>query len=145
MGEYGTKGLLETDPALAYTIIIGALALAVIAIIGIWKVFQKAGEPGWAAIVPIYNVIILVKVAKKPGWWAAVILLAGIIPFVGFIIAIIFQIMVGIAIAKNFSKSEGFGVGLGLLGFIFYPILGFSDAAYVDNAEFNKNDELLDS
>jgi hypothetical protein len=87
-----------------------------------WKVFAKAGEPGWTAIVPIYNLFILAKIAGKPMWWGILML----IPFVG----IIMFIIVCIALAERFGKSAGFGVGLGLLGIIFFPILGFSDAQY---------------
>jgi len=99
-----------------------ALVLVVVIIAGLWKTFEKAGQPGWAAIVPIYNVIILLKIAGRPMWWFVLML----IPFVSIIVAII----VAIDVAKNFGKSAGFGVGLALLGFIFYPILGFGDAEY---------------
>jgi len=99
------------------------LAVAVLVIAGIWKVFTKAGHPGWAALIPIYNVYILCKIAGRPGWW----LILFLIPFVNFIIAII----VCIDVAKNFGKGAGFGIGLAFLGFIFYPILGFGDAQYV--------------
>ena len=98
------------------------LALLVVVIAGIWKVFQKAGKPGWAAIVPIYNVIVLLEVAGKPIWWV----LLYFIPCVNIIVIIV----VSIAVAKNFGQGAGFGVGLALLGFVFYPILGFGDARY---------------
>jgi hypothetical protein len=103
-------------------ILVIELAVIVAIIAGIWKVFAKAGKPGWAAIVPIYNVIVLLEIAGKPLWW----IILFFIPFVNIIMAI----LVGIAVAKNFGKSDAFGVGLGLLGFIFYPILGFGDAQY---------------
>jgi len=102
--------------------IIFYLAFIVFIIASIWKVFVKAGHPGWAAIVPIYNIYILLKIAGKPGWW----LLLFFIPLVSIVIAI----LVSIEIAKAFGKSAGFGVGLALLGFVFYPILGFGDAEY---------------
>ena len=103
-------------------VLIIQLAFMVAIIAGIWKVFTKAGKPGWAAIVPIYNAIVLLDIAGKPVWWIILFL----IPMVNIIIGI----LVGIAIAEKFGKGAGFGVGLGLLGFIFYPILGFSDAQY---------------
>ncbi|ATC65659.1 signal peptidase I [Nibricoccus aquaticus] len=104
--------------------VIGLLYLAIIVLViaGFWKVFVKAGHPGWAAIVPIYNVYILLKIAGKPGWW----LLLFFIPIVSLVIAI----LVSIDVAKAFGKGAGFGVGLALLGFVFYPILGFGDAEY---------------
>jgi hypothetical protein len=101
------------------------LALIVLCIAGMWKVFTKAGKPGWAAIVPIYNIIILLEIAGKPLWWVIMFF----IPCVG----IVFAILVGIEVAKAFGKSAGFGVGLALLSFIFYPILGFGDAKYIGN------------
>jgi uncharacterized membrane protein YoaK (UPF0700 family) len=98
------------------------LVIIVAIIAGFWKVFTKAGKPGWAAIVPIYNVIVLLQIAGKPLWWILLLL----IPIVNIIIGI----LVGIAVARNFGKSDAFGVGLALLGFIFYPILGFGSAEY---------------
>lgn len=98
------------------------LAIVIGVIAGIWKTFVKAGKPGWAAIIPIYNLIVLLEIAKKPIWWFLLML----IPIVNFIIAII----VMIEVAKAFGKGTGFGLGLAFLGFIFFPILGFGDAEY---------------
>ena len=102
------------------TLIFLAIVVAIIA--GFWRVFEKAGKPGWAAIIPIYNVIVLLEIAGKPLWW--------IILFFIPIANLIASILVGMGVARNFGKSDGFGIGLGLLGFIFYPILGFSNAQY---------------
>jgi hypothetical protein len=98
------------------------LAVIVAVIASFWRVFTKAGQPGWAAIIPIYNLYILCKVAGKPGWW----LLLMLIPFVNLIIIL----LVSLAVAENFGKGAGFGVGLMFLGFIFYPILAFGEATY---------------
>jgi hypothetical protein len=98
------------------------LAFVLLVIVAGWKVFTKAGEPGWAIIVPIYNVIVMLKIAGKPLWW--IILL--FIPIVNLVIGI----LVAVAIAERFGKGAGFGVGLALLPFIFYPILGFGSATY---------------
>ncbi len=96
--------------------------IIILLIAAMWKVFSKAGQPGWAAIIPIYNIYVLCKVAGRPGWW----LLLMLIPFVNIIIAIILNI----DIAKNFGKGVGFGIGMIFLPFIFYPILGFGSAQY---------------
>jgi hypothetical protein len=101
-------------------------AIIILLIAAMWKVFSKAGQPGWAAIIPIYNMYVLCKVAGRPGWWLILLL----IPFVNFIILIILSI----DIAKAFGKGAGFGIGLFLLPFIFYPILGFGSAQYQGGA-----------
>ena len=98
------------------------LAIIFVVLAGIWKVYTKAGQPGWASLIPIYNLYILLKIVGKPAWW----ILLFFIPVVNLVIAII----VAIEIAKAFGKSAGFGVGLAFLGFIFYPILGFGEATY---------------
>ncbi len=98
------------------------LAVMVLIIVGMWKVFVKAGKPGWACLIPIYNVIVMLEIAGKPLWW--IILL--FIPFVNFVVLI----LVAIAIAEKFGQGVGFGIGLAFLPMIFYPILGFGDAQY---------------
>jgi Family of unknown function (DUF5684) len=96
-------------------------AFIIFVVAGIWKTFEKAGQPGWACIVPIYNYYIMGKISGVKNWWLI------FIPIVN--IYILFVIM--IAIAKSFGKETGFGVGLVLLGFIFFPILGFGNATYL--------------
>lgn len=98
------------------------LVVLVVVIASLWKVFTKAGEPGWACVIPIYNLIVLLRIAGRPWWWFILM----IIPLVGFILAII----VAIDVAKAFGKGVGFGLGLAFLPFIFYPVLAFSDARY---------------
>ena len=98
------------------------LLVAVLVIAGMWKVFTKAGKPGWAAIIPIYNVIVLLQIAGKPLWWIVLLF----IPIVNIVIAA----MVMIGVAKAFGKGTGFALGLLFLSPIFIPILGFSDAQY---------------
>jgi hypothetical protein len=99
------------------------LVIIVLYIAGMWALFQKAGRPGWAAIVPFYNTWVLMEVAGRPGWWFFLLL----IPFVNIVIWII----VCLDVATSFGKGVGFGIGLLLLGFIFYPILGFGGDEYV--------------
>ena len=101
-------------------------AVIVLLIAAIWKVFSKAGQPGWAAIIPIYNIYVMCKVAGRPGWW----LLLMLIPLINVIIAIILNV----DIAKHFGKGIGFAIGMILLPFIFWPILGFGGAQYQNAA-----------
>jgi hypothetical protein len=98
------------------------LAFMVLMVASLWKIYDKAGEPGWAAIVPIYNVVVLLKIVGRPIWW----LLLLMIPFVNFIIAI----LVMIDLAKSFGQGAGYGLGLVFLPFIFSPMLAFGDASY---------------
>lgn len=98
------------------------LAILVVIIAGVWKTFEKAGQPGWGCIIPIYNLYLMTKIAAKPAWW--------IIMFFIPLANIIFAIMLYNEIAKKFGQGIGFTIGLILLPFIFFPILGFSDYAY---------------
>ncbi|WP_158894797.1 DUF5684 domain-containing protein [Amycolatopsis anabasis] len=100
-----------------------SLALAVPAIAGMWKMFGKAGRPGWAAIIPIYDLYVLLKIAGRSGWWIILFL----IPLVNIVVGII----VSVNVAKSYGKGASFGFfGLFLFGFIGYPILGFGGAQY---------------
>jgi uncharacterized membrane protein YhaH (DUF805 family) len=104
------------------------IAVLVVVLVAMWKVFQKAGRPGWASIIPFYNIWVMFEIAGKPGWWALLLL----IPFVNFAV-IILEIIAFIEIAKRFGKSSVFGFfGLFLFGFIGWPILGFGKAQYTD-------------
>lgn len=98
-------------------------AVVAVVIIGGWKVFEKAGQPGWAILIPIYNLYVMLQIAGRPGWW----LILYLIPLVNLIIMII----VAIDIAKAFGQSSAFGF---FLLFLFcgigYLILGFGDYSY---------------
>lgn len=98
------------------------LAIIVLMIASMWVIFKKANEPGWAAIVPIYNIIVMLKIAGKPVWWVVLFL----VPVVSFIAAI----LVTISFAKSFGKGAGFAIGMIFLPFIFMPMLAFGDAKY---------------
>ena len=96
-------------------------------IASMWKVVEKAGGPGVSQIVPIWNLIELLRIAGKPLWWIVLLLL---IPVVN----IVLLILTYHAISKAFGKEAGFTVGLVLLPFIFWPILGFGKATYTKPA-----------
>lgn len=98
------------------------VAIIALMIASVWKIFTKAGQPGWASLVPIYNIVVMFKIAGKPLWWLVLLL----IPFANFVVLI----LVCVAIAKAFGKSTGFAVGMILLGIVFFPLLAFSDAKY---------------
>ena len=98
------------------------LGVIVLLIASFWRIFTKAGHPGWASLIPFYNAYVLCKVAGKPGWW----LLLMLIPLVNIVIFL----LVSLGVAEQVGKGAGFGIGLFFLGFIFYPILAFGDSAY---------------
>ena len=104
-------------------IIILYLVILIPMIIGWWKIFEKAGKPGWACIVPFYNYIVACEIVGKPIWW----FLLMICPCIN----IIFVIWVLNLICKSFGKSEGFTIGMFFLNPIFACILGFGDAKYL--------------
>ena len=108
--------------AMGMGMMIFALAILLFMIICMWKVFTKAGKPGWAILVPIYNIIVLLEIAGKPWWWFLLML----IPLVNIILLII----VYIEIAKAFGYGAGFAIGLLLVGIIFWPILAFGSSKY---------------
>lgn len=107
-----------------------ALILWVVSIVALWKVFEKAGEKGWKAIIPFYNYWVLCQIAGRPGWWSLSIFLS-IIPFVGWIVPLIVYIVVALDIGKAFGKSTLFSVlGLIIFSFIGLIILGFGSDKY---------------
>jgi hypothetical protein len=97
------------------------LVVGLVVIAGLWKVFVKAGKPGWASLVPIYNLIVLLEIVGKPLWWIVFFLCLGPIGW----------ILVSLELAKVFGKEIGFAIGLMFLSFVFVPILGFGDARYL--------------
>ncbi len=104
-----------------------SLFIAVVYIVAIWKIYEKAGQKGWASLIPIYNIYILLKIIGKPGWW---LLLLFFVPFLNIILAIWMTNL----LSKSFGKDVLFTIGLLFFGFIFYPILGFSDTRYLGPA-----------
>lgn len=99
------------------------LAVVVLVFVSLWKIFEKAGKPGWAGIVPIYNIIVWLELVGRPLWWIVLMF----VPCVSIVVGI----LLCIDLAKAFGKTPGYGIGMALLPFIFFPMLAFSDARYV--------------
>ncbi len=97
-------------------------SVIVLMIVSMWKIYAKAGQPGWASIIPIYNIIVLLQIVQKPIWWIVLLF----IPFVNFVIII----MIYHELSKVFGKGAGFTIGMLLLSIIFFPILAFGSATY---------------
>jgi hypothetical protein len=103
-------------------IIFGSVVLTVFMLVAWWIVYTRAGKPGWACIIPIYNIIVLLEIVGKPWWWIFLML----VPFVNIVIAVIMYHNLSL----SFGKGVGFTVGLLLLPIVFLPILAFGDAIY---------------
>lgn len=133
----GLAGLAVGLIILLVFVAIIALAAAVVQLIGTMKVFKKAGKPGWAAFVPGYSNVLTCEIAGIDPRWVLIIIygsVINIVPILGslaYIVgAIYFAILLNVSLARAFGKSDGFAVGLILLPFVFYPILGFGSAKY---------------
>lgn len=105
--------------------IIEILAIALV-FTGYWRLFEKAGKPGWAAVVPIYNVIVLLQVVERPLWWAIFFF----VPLVNLVVSVV----VHVDLAQRFGKPPLFGLGMALFPVIFVPILGFGESRYQDDS-----------
>lgn len=125
--------MIDFDTEMLMTLLLTGLVVFVIMIIAMWKIFEKAGQEGWKAIIPIYNYYILLKIVGKPGWWLVLLLIPGV--------SLIFLIWTYNMLSKSFGKDEGFTLGMIFFGIIFFPILGFGSAKYLgpygDKAAFD--------
>lgn len=132
MYDYSTDYIsLDSSASLAMggavaAVYVISLIISVISIVAMWKVFKKAGKPGWASIIPVYNLVVMFQIC---GINPLMVILM-FIPFVNFIAIPVLSIMQNIKLAKKFGKSGGFAVGLIFLNFIFMLILAFGNAKY---------------
>ena len=97
------------------------MAFVVVQIVAMWKLFKKAGRPGWASIIPVYNYIVLIQVAEAPMWYLALV----------FLVAPVGLLMTYIKVAEKFGKSAGFGVLIWFFPFVGLPILAFGKSQYL--------------
>ena len=108
------------EPSMALIMI--QLALVIVSVVALLKLFTKAGKPGWASIVPIYNTCVMIDIAGKPIWWILLMFIPGV--------NIVISVLVMIGLAKNFGRGTGTVIGLIFLPFIFLLILAFGSAEY---------------
>ena len=133
------SGGLAAGLLLVYFLVL--IAIYVVAVIGLWKMYAKAGKPGWAAIIPVYNWWVWIEMIGRPRWWFWIIVANVIVSFIPIInlfagiplsiFAFVLFLLACLDMAKCFGKGTGYGIGLWLLSFVFMPILGFGDAQYV--------------
>jgi Family of unknown function (DUF5684) len=133
--------------------ILCALTCLGVLIASAWVAFSKARRPGWASIVPVYNLIVFLDIAGKPWWWVFILIAPHIILLIGFILtmillsftvalifyglagiasiaSLVFMIIAAISFAHNYGKGTGFAIGCALLAPVFWPLLAFGDAEY---------------
>ncbi|MCF7859367.1 MAG: DUF5684 domain-containing protein [Candidatus Cloacimonetes bacterium] len=122
----------SAGPGIVFWIIYFAFIIFFIFVM--WKIFKKAGKPGWGCIIPIYNTILLLEIADRPIWWIFLMF----IPFVNIVVSII----VLLDVAKAFDKGTGFGIGMIFLPFVFFPILAFGAAEYRNNFQMESQPSL---
>lgn len=116
-GQYGGQEGPGTGQVVVW------LAIVIVVVAAFWKIFAKAGKPGWAAIIPIYNAVVYLQVVNRPIWWIVLMF----IPLVNVVVWIVLTN----DLAKAFGKGVGWTLGMLFLGFIFYPILGFGGDPYL--------------
>jgi hypothetical protein len=110
--------------AVAFLILfIVVVALIVFYVAAFWRILEKAGVPGWGAIIPIYNIYLWCKVVGRPGWWVVLLFVP--------VVSVIVMLILSLDLSKAFAKTTGFGIGLWLLSFIFVPILGYGTSTYI--------------
>ncbi len=107
--------------ALFLILVVAVVVFVAIMIASYWRIFTKAGQPGWPAIVPFYNWVVLLRIIRRPVWMIVLFLVSG---------GIIGHVLAGVDLAKAFGKETGYAVGLVLLPFVFYPMLAFGSAEY---------------
>ena len=117
MNNYGNGSGVGVIGTLFY------LAVVAFYLYCLWRIFEKAGKPGWTALIPIYNVLVELEIIGRPWWW----LLLMLVP----VADIVISVMICLDLAKVFGKESGFAIGLILLPFIFIPILGLGEAKYL--------------
>lgn len=98
------------------------LVVFALPIAGMWKMFAKAGKPGWGALVPIYNAYLFIKIAGRPGWWVLLL----IVPLINLLVTLV----VAIDVSERFGKGTVFGIALWVLPYFLIPVLGFGTATY---------------
>ena len=99
-----------------------AIAVGLVLVVGNWKMYEKAGKPGWGCVIPIYMWVVLLEIAGKPIWWIALFIIPPVF--------IVIWFLIHLAVAHNFGKSTGFGIAMAFCPFVFYAILGFGEARY---------------
>ena len=109
-------------PVGSAVVLLFQFALVGIQVAGMWAVFSKAGHAGWKAIIPIYNLYVMLQLGEQAWWWLILVF----VPVVN--LYAVYKIHAGVA--RAFGRGIGFGLGLAFLGILFFPLVGFGDYQY---------------
>ena len=143
-------GFLGGMMVFVFVVLIICMTVAILQIIGTWKILTKANKPGWGALIPFYNQYLLCKITGVNPWWIVIVICSGFLSFIpviggllSFAASIYFAILLNVSLARSFGKEDSYAVGLILLAPIFYFILGTKDNKYLgekpmDDVVFNK-------
>lgn len=123
--DYPTVIESTVENNMIYLIILGIIFIGVLvfSLISLAKIFKKANRSGISAIIPIYNIIVLLEITNYPKWYIFLYFIPGA--------NIIIHLMIMMKLSKLFKKGNAFGFGLIFLPFIFFPILAFNDSEYI--------------
>ena len=122
LGKIGLLAQHISDDELLAVLVPIYIVSVIVMIVAQWKLFSKAGKPGWASLVPIYNTVVMLEIVGRPTWWILLLLFPCTAPII--------LVIMAVDLAKSFGKGGGFAVGLILLGIVFFPILAFGSAQY---------------
>ena len=139
-----------------FVVFLITLPFLFILIISKWRLLNKAGEAGWKAIIPVYGDMVLCEVVGVWEYYPLALLgvsLAGYFlddSSIGSVLSLLYYagniyylVILNVSVAKSFGKDTGFGIGLLLLGIIFYPILAFGNNQYIGKNPMS--DPIMDS
>ena len=122
LGKVGLLAQHISDDELLAVVVPIYIVAVIVMIVAQWKLFSKAGKPGWASLVPVYNTVVLLEIVGRPIWWILLLMIPCTAPII--------LVIMAVDLAKSFGKGGGFTVGLILLGIVFFPILAFGSAQY---------------
>lgn len=122
LGKIGLLAQHISDDELLAVLVPIYIVSVIVMIVAQWKLFSKAGKPGWASLVPVYNTVVMLEIVGRPTWWILLLLFPCTAPII--------LVIMAVDLAKSFGKGGGFAVGLILLGIVFFPILAFGSAQY---------------
>jgi hypothetical protein len=137
MNDYVNADSMATIENVLDTFGLFFLIFSIFMIACFWRIFHKAGKPGWATLVPFYNVAVILQIVGKPSWWLLLLFVPGI--------NIIIAVLMLIEMARSFGYGPGFGIGMFFLPIIFIPLLAIGENEYIGPGGKGKAEEADDA